>query len=81
MNPERLGDIRRIAAAAYDRKQVRFENVVTSSTLSSQYTSEWVYPLGEAFVSAVVELYGDGRSTESSCALSPAPMLHRACAR
>jgi hypothetical protein len=57
--PERLGDIRRIAAAAYDRKQVRFENIVSSSTLSSQHTSEWVYPLGEAFVSAVVDRFGD----------------------
>lgn len=57
--PEAIAEIRRIAAAAYDRDQVRFEDLVSSSTLSSRYTSEWVYPLGEVFASAVVERFGD----------------------
>ncbi len=57
--PEDLKNIRRLAAVAYDRDYVDFATVIDSSALTSRYTGEWVYPLGEVFVAGVVERFGD----------------------
>lgn len=57
--PEELSQIRRLAAAAHDREEIRFEDLVSSARLSEGFASEWVYPLGEVFAAAVVETWGD----------------------
>jgi len=54
-----LKNIRRLAAAAYDRDDVDFATVIDSSALAGRYTGEWVYPLGEAFIAGVVDRFGD----------------------
>lgn len=56
---EELSQIRRLAAAAADRHQIRFEDLVSSSALSEKYAGEWVYPLGEIFASGIIETWGD----------------------
>ena len=57
--PEELDQIRRVAAAAHDREEIRFEDLVSSSRLSEEFAAEWVYPLGEVFAAAIVETWGD----------------------
>lgn len=57
--PEELAQIRRVAAAAHDREEIRFEDLVSSSRLSEEFAAEWVYPLGEVFAAAIVETWGD----------------------
>lgn len=57
--PEELAQIRRVAAAAHDREEIRFEDLVSSARLSEEFAAEWVYPLGEAFAAAIVDTWGD----------------------
>lgn len=52
-------DIRRVAAAAHDRERIRFEELASSAQLSESYAAEWVYPLGEVFLAAVIETWGE----------------------
>lgn len=56
---EDLPEIRKVAAAAHARGDVRFEELVDNERLSADYAGDWVYPLGECFVAAVVERFGD----------------------
>lgn len=57
--PGDLPHIRKLAAIARERDRIRFEQLVDSSKLAQTHAFELVYPLGEIFIAAIVERYGD----------------------
>jgi hypothetical protein len=55
----KLASIRRVAAAMRARRQVKFEELLDNNALTQKLDTDLVYPLGEAFVAALVGRYGD----------------------
>ncbi len=57
-----------VAAVMRARKQVDFDELVNNERLSARLDTDLVYPLGEVFVEAMVEVYGPesvGRTTHA----------------
>ncbi|MEZ5303630.1 MAG: hypothetical protein R3F11_23755 [Verrucomicrobiales bacterium] len=57
--PEALPRLRRVAAAAYDKKIVRLEQLINNADWSADHDPHLVYALGEVFCAALVARYGD----------------------
>jgi hypothetical protein len=55
----RLASVRRVAAAMHARRQVRFDQLLDNKALTQDLDTDLVYPLGEAFVAALVTQYGN----------------------
>ena len=58
--PEALPRTRRLAAAAFHRKQADFEKLVSHRAWAAEFDSNLAYPLGEVFTAALVADHGDG---------------------
>ena len=54
----RLLELRRVAATMRARQEVKFEELLDNRVLSRKRDTDLVYPLGEVFVSALIERYG-----------------------
>ena len=54
-----LASIRRVAAVMHARQQVKFEELIDDRALTEKLDTDLVYPLGEIFVAALVDRYGD----------------------
>ncbi|MBJ6762208.1 ABC transporter permease [Myxococcaceae bacterium JPH2] len=59
-SPSRTSDYQLIAAAARARREVKVEELLEPERLAADRDADWVYPLGRAFVDALVRRYGDG---------------------
>jgi hypothetical protein len=57
--PGKLAPIRVVAAAMRARRQVKFEQLLDNKALTQELDTDLVYPLGEAFMAALVEQYGN----------------------
>jgi hypothetical protein len=59
LDAEKHRSLRRVAAVMRAREQVEFEDLVDDKVFSVKWDRDLVYPLGEVFVSALVERYGE----------------------
>ena len=57
--PEELADFRSVAAVAHQRTNIRIEELTNGPLLRTRLDESLVYNLGEVFVHALVETYGD----------------------
>jgi ABC-type transport system involved in multi-copper enzyme maturation permease subunit len=57
--PEKLPQIRRVAATMRARREVKFEELLDGTQLMRKRDLDLVYPLGEVFAAALVKRYGD----------------------
>lgn len=55
----KLVSLRRVAAVMQSRKEVKFDELLSSEKLSRNRDTDLVYPLGEVFVAALVRLHGE----------------------
>jgi ABC-type transport system involved in multi-copper enzyme maturation permease subunit len=58
-HPASLAALLRVAAVMRARDEVKLEELLDDQALTTKRDSDLVYPLGEAFVSALVKRYGD----------------------
>ncbi len=56
---DELDGLRFHAALAFSREEARMEDLLDSQRLSSKYDTFLVYPLGERFITALIDRYGD----------------------
>jgi hypothetical protein len=54
-----IGRQRRVAAVMHARNQVKFDELVDSDAFARKYDDDLVYPLGEVFVHAMINRYGE----------------------
>lgn len=54
-----LRELRRVAAAARDRSEIRLEDLLNDGKFSSRFDRDLVYPLGEVFTAALVRRHGE----------------------
>ena len=59
LGAEKLQSLRRVAAVMRAREQVEFEELLDDQLFSGKWDRDLVYPLGEVFVYALVERYGE----------------------
>jgi hypothetical protein len=57
-SPARLDSVLRVAAVMRARDEVKLEELLDNDALTAKRDTDLVYPLGEVFVSALVERYG-----------------------
>jgi ABC-type transport system involved in multi-copper enzyme maturation permease subunit len=57
--PDKLARSRRVAAALHSRHEVKFDELMDGDALARKRDPDLVYPLGEMFVAALVQRYGE----------------------
>lgn len=59
-SPDEAEEYQLIAAAARARREVKVDELLDPDRLAAERDEDWVYPLGRAFVEALVQRHGDG---------------------
>ncbi|WNG19248.1 ABC transporter permease [Cystobacter fuscus] len=67
--PDALEEYHWIAAAARARREVKTEELLAPDKLAAERDANWVYPLGRAFVEALVRRHGEGAPARVLAAL------------
>ncbi|OJH41053.1 ABC transporter permease [Cystobacter ferrugineus] len=67
--PDALEEYHWLAATARARREVKTEELLAPDRLAAERDANWVYPLGRAFVEALVRRHGDGAPARVLAAL------------